>query len=177
MAKRGSLAIAVLVLIVASASLAFGRGGHSGGSSGGAYVHGYTRRDGTYVAPYWRGSSGGTTSGRGSSSSGSSVYHAPSSRTWSTPEGSATLSSVPRSRPSERAQGVARDRHGRIARSMAAKDDFKRFNPCPSTGSTHGACPGYVIDHVIPLKRGGPDTPVNMQWQTVEDAKAKDRWE
>jgi len=40
-----------------------------------------------------------------------------------------------------------------------------------------GPCPGYIIDHVIALKRGGPDTPANMQWQTVEDAKAKDRWE
>jgi hypothetical protein len=36
---------------------------------------------------------------------------------------------------------------------------------------------GYVIDHVIALKRGGADTAENMQWQTVEEAKAKDRWE
>lgn len=32
-------------------------------------------------------------------------------------------------------------------------------------------------DHIKPLKRGGADDPSNMQWQTVEDAKAKDRWE
>ena len=32
-----------------------------------------------------------------------------------------------------------------------------------------------MIDHVIPLKRGGPDSPDNMQWQTREAAKAKDR--
>jgi hypothetical protein len=37
-----------------------------------------------------------------------------------------------------------------------------------------GACPGYVIDHVIALKRGGADAPSNMQWQTVRAAKAKD---
>ena len=37
--------------------------------------------------------------------------------------------------------------------------------------------PGYVIDHVIPLACGGPDAPSNMQWQTVADAKAKDRVE
>ena len=36
---------------------------------------------------------------------------------------------------------------------------------------------GHVIDHIIPLKRGGPDAPVNMEWQTIEDAKAKDKWE
>jgi hypothetical protein len=34
-----------------------------------------------------------------------------------------------------------------------------------------------VVDHIKALKRGGADDPSNMQWQTVEDAKAKDRWE
>jgi hypothetical protein len=34
-----------------------------------------------------------------------------------------------------------------------------------------------MIDHVVPLKRGGPDAPENMQWQTREDAKAKDKVE
>jgi hypothetical protein len=34
-----------------------------------------------------------------------------------------------------------------------------------------------VIDHIKPLKRGGADAPYNMQWQTREAAKAKDRWE
>jgi hypothetical protein len=47
----------------------------------------------------------------------------------------------------------------------------------PATGSTAGSCPGYVVDHVVRLKRGGPDDPTNMQWQSVEDAKAKDRIE
>jgi hypothetical protein len=40
-----------------------------------------------------------------------------------------------------------------------------------------GACPGYVIDHLVPLKRGGADAPGNMQWQTIQAAKAKDRVE
>jgi hypothetical protein len=40
-----------------------------------------------------------------------------------------------------------------------------------------GACPGYIFDHVIGLKRGGADDPGNMQWQTIADAKAKDRME
>jgi hypothetical protein len=40
-----------------------------------------------------------------------------------------------------------------------------------------GCLPGYVVDHIVLLKRGGPDDPSNMQWQTVLDAKAKDRIE
>jgi len=70
-----------------------------------------------------------------------------------------------------------RDEHGRFKRSEAAKDSFKSAHPCPSTGQRSGACPGYVIDHVVPLKRGGADAPSNMQWQTVEAAKQKDTWE
>lgn len=32
---------------------------------------------------------------------------------------------------------------------------------------------GYVVDHIIALKRGGKDDSSNMQWQTTADAKAK----
>ena len=66
---------------------------------------------------------------------------------------------------------VKRDAHGKIARSESAKREFMRI-----TGFPNGR-PGYVIDHIIPLKRGGVDTPANMQWQTVNEAKAKDKWE
>ena len=65
----------------------------------------------------------------------------------------------------------------RRRRSAAAKAEFRHGNPCPATGLITGACPGYVVDHVIALKRGGPDAASNMQWQTVEAAKAKDRVE
>ena len=37
--------------------------------------------------------------------------------------------------------------------------------------------PGYVVDHIVPLSKGGRDVPSNMQWQTVQDAKAKDKVE
>jgi hypothetical protein len=30
---------------------------------------------------------------------------------------------------------------------------------------------------VVPLKRGGADAPGNMQWQTIQAAKAKDKIE
>jgi hypothetical protein len=75
------------------------------------------------------------------------------------------------------AQGVPRDRCGRIKRSAAAGAHFKKNHPCPSTGKTWGRCPGYIVDHIKPLKRGGSDAPSNMQWQTQAAAKAKDKWE
>ena len=75
------------------------------------------------------------------------------------------------------APGVQRNAHGKIARSARARGEFKKSHPCPSTGRSSGGCPGYVIDHVTPLKRGGPDTPANMQWQTKAAAKEKDKWE
>ena len=71
----------------------------------------------------------------------------------------------------------ARDSHGHIKRSLEAKHEFKNAHPCPSTGKSTGACPGYVIDHVKALKHGGADDPSNMQWQTLEESKAKDKTE
>ena len=69
------------------------------------------------------------------------------------------------------ASGVARDSHGKIKRSETAKDAFMQ-----TTGYPHGR-PGYVVDHITPLKRGGCDCPSNMQWQTIQEAKAKDKVE
>jgi len=57
------------------------------------------------------------------------------------------------------------------ARNETAKRAFMR-----QTGFPKGR-PGYVVDHVRPLACGGADAPSNMQWQTVTDAKAKDKWE
>jgi hypothetical protein len=84
---------------------------------------------------------------------------------------------LPSDARSERAEGVARDSNGRIARSMTERRRFQRANPCPATGKTRGACPGYAVDHVMPLKRRGPDTPANMQWLKVEAWNDKTRWE
>jgi hypothetical protein len=52
----------------------------------------------------------------------------------------------------------------------------RRDHPSSETGEVLSVCLCPVIDHILPLKRGGPDTPANMEWQTA-DAKAKDRWE
>lgn len=73
--------------------------------------------------------------------------------------------------------GVPRDAHGRIMRDPHARNEFRHTHPCPATGRTSGPCRGYVIDHVQPLKRGGPDTPANMQWQSRNEARIKDRSE
>jgi hypothetical protein len=69
------------------------------------------------------------------------------------------------------ATGAPRDSHGKIARSAHAKHDFMK-----STGYPHGR-KGYIVDRIVPLKKGGCDCPSNMQWQTKADAKAKDKWE
>lgn len=60
-------------------------------------------------------------------------------------------------------------------RSRTAVAAFKVQSPCPATGQARGACPGWIVDHVVPLCAGGPDAPTNMQWQSVAEAKAKDR--
>ena len=67
--------------------------------------------------------------------------------------------------------------YSRQERSQVAKDDFKYSHPCPANGNNHGSCPGYVIDHVTALVCGGADAPSNMQWQSVAEGKAKDKWE
>ena len=62
---------------------------------------------------------------------------------------------------------------GRIRRRSSARHAFRNLHPCPATGSTAGPCPGYVVDHVVPLKRGGTDSPENMQWQSSGKRKPK----
>ena len=145
--------VAVTVLLASWSTVSEARGG------GSVHVHGYTTRSGRYVAPYTR------SAPHSSHPSTPASHGAPTSRTTSLHT------------PTPRAVGVTRDSHGHIKRSEVAKRDFERHHPCPSTGKTSGACPGYVIDHIRPLKRGGPDDPGNMQWQTEDAAKAKDRWE
>lgn len=65
----------------------------------------------------------------------------------------------------------------KVQRSGAQKNAFKREHPCPANGNNRGRCPGYIIDHIVPLACGGADNPSNMQWQTVQDAKIKDNFE
>lgn len=62
-------------------------------------------------------------------------------------------------------------------RSQTVLRHFQRLHPCPSTGRTTGACPGYVKDHIKPLACGGRDAVDNIQWQTIAEGKAKDKIE
>lgn len=124
-----------------------------------SHVRGYVRKDGTYVHPHER---------RDSGSFPRETTHRSLER------GSYSHSHEATHRD---ADGVLRDEHGRIARSESVRDAFMREHPCPCTGRTSGPCPGYVVDHIRALKHGGADTPSNMQWQTVDAAKAKDRVE
>lgn len=76
----------------------------------------------------------------------------------------------------------ARDSNGRIKRSTAARTAFVRMHPCPVNGEVTGSCPGWAIDHVIPLACGGVDAPMNMQWlplpiKSCAGDQCKDRWE
>lgn len=64
-----------------------------------------------------------------------------------------------------------------VARSATEVRAFKRDNPCPATGRTHGKCPGYVVDHKEALCAGGADKPSNMQWQELVESKVKDKEE
>ncbi len=114
---------------------------------------------------------------RGSRNSQSSEEYSFDEEDSSTHRASKRRSDIQRDTDDERDANVDRDSRGRIKRSASAKNRFKKENPCPSTGGSSGPCPGYVIDHVVPLKRGGKDSPENMQWQTEEAAKAKDKIE
>lgn len=76
---------------------------------------------------------------------------------------------------------VNRDVNGNIIRNATVLKNFKSLYVCPSTGKNSGSCPGWAIDHVIPLACGGCDSLENLQWlpNDIKSAKypAKDRWE
>ena len=111
------------------------------------HVNGYYRKDGTYVRSYNRRPPGSKSAG--ASDAGTALQKMP----------------APGALP------TTRNSNGTIKRRAAAKEQFER-----ETGYPHGR-PGYVVDHIKPLACGGADDPSNMQWQTIEEGKAKDKTE
>lgn len=65
----------------------------------------------------------------------------------------------------------------KIERSHAVRHAFVKQQACPSTGRHRLPCPGWQIDHKIPLKCKGPDALENLQWLTVEEHKEKTKQE
>jgi hypothetical protein len=181
---RRSLVVSVLALLLTS----------SAAEAMSVHVRGYTRRNGTHVAPYSRRapSRGGSNSYRYSQPrtfrysrpksfapprthvySAPKTYRPPRSRTsrYSTPR-STSRHSIPKwtGPGTPTCPTCRRDSRGRFVRSGAARRFMRQ------TGYPHGR-PGYVVDHIVPLACGGRDVPSNMQWQTVAEARAKDRYE
>lgn len=62
-----------------------------------------------------------------------------------------------------------RDKAGHLIRSRSRRAAFIRSNGGPRQG--------YAVDHIVPLACGGCDVPSNMQWLTLEEWRAKTRWE
>ena len=66
---------------------------------------------------------------------------------------------------------AARNSKGKIARSAQAKKQFEKQMGYPKGRK------GYVVDHIVPLECGVADVASNMQWQTSDEARIKDRTE
>jgi hypothetical protein len=59
---------------------------------------------------------------------------------------------------------VLRDASGNTLRNAHVITVFRKKWACPSTGAHIGACPGWSVDHVVPLDCGGADAIWNLQW-------------
>ena len=76
----------------------------------------------------------------------------------------------------------ARNADGSIKRSTAVLNAFKRIHPCPANGMTTGSCPGWALNHTVPLSCGGCDSVSNLDWMPDEIKSCaqpwcRDRWE
>ena len=197
--------VSLVALIVTFAAQIAWASGHSSGGT--VHVHSYYRKDGTYVHAYDRIAPGtasysAATSGTGTTKS-SAAYGPTTSSTSASNAAITAAVAVPAATPDLRSStqtvqdaiaagriivkhtkpavtstttsvspsGVVRDSNGKIKRSESAKHEFMRMTRYPNGRE------GYVVDHIVPLKRGGCDCPSNMQWQTIQEAKAKDKWE
>jgi len=151
--RKRLLLFVLSVVLFASSALAYPRSGSSGSRSNSSTSKVTSSQESVHVRSYTR-------------KDGTVVR----SHDRSAP-GTKAPSSKAHVRSSTTTTPASHDSRGRIKRSTAAKEEFER-----ETGYSHGR-KGYVVDHVVPLACGGADAPSNMQWQTVAEAKAKDKTE
>lgn len=71
---------------------------------------------------------------------------------------------------------------GSIRRRADVLGAYRKAHPCPVTGASSGPCPGWQLNHIIPLAKGGCDAVSNLMWlpvqvKTCTQAWCIDRWE
>ena len=113
------------------------------------------------------------------------AYHPRQSHTYTprtyTPRTYTIQSNVPRSyRPRDHRESAWLSKYSSNPYTAQGSREHRSFSEkqlfWAQTGHPHG-WPGHVVDHIKPLACGGADIPSNMQWQTIAEAKAKDKWE
>jgi len=70
-----------------------------------------------------------------------------------------------------------RNADGSIYRRSAVAAAYKRIWPCPSTHEKYGPCPGWSVNHAVPLACGGKDEVSNMLWMRNDAKKIQDSYE
>lgn len=178
-------------------TIADARGGGSHSSGGGShYVSPHVTKNGTYVQGHYQTNPNGSKADNWSTQGNVNPYTGKEGT--ADPSGGSQGSSysltpaTPRAEPApsqflyEPAKPIASrapksisqvraaESSRRAERSTAMRSAFQKMHPCPSTGRTSGACPGYVVDHIKPLCANGMDLPSNMQWQSKSQAASKD---
>jgi len=128
-------------------------GGHKSSVGKSVKVKGYTRKNGTYIAPHSRSA---PRSPKGSYSS------TPTTKTYSSKK------STPKSYKIVSPQSISPNKP---ERSEAKKGVFLKSRGYDKTP------PGQEVDHVIPLSKGGADEPYNMQLLPKEAHKQKTKME
>jgi hypothetical protein len=67
-----------------------------------------------------------------------------------------------------RLPGPQSGQHYRVNRPGQARLAFMREHPCPSTGEVTVNCPGWRVEYILALDRGGKDEPSNMRWEATD---------